>query len=427
MNNISDMRLPDPSLPRDRGAQHYGWALLALAFASFGIGTTEFVIMGLLPDVARDLAVSIPRAGLLVTGYALGVVFGGPLLAVATAKVDRRKALLMLIGIFILGNALCAVAPSYGLLMAARVATAICHATFFGLGAIVAAGIVPPEKRARAIAMLFAGLTIANVLGVPFGTALGQALGWRATFWAVVAIGLVAATALALWLPRRIPSQSGGLMAEARTLKRPGVWLAMSISTLSSVALFSVFTYIAPILEEVTGVSPHGVTVILLLFGAGLTLGNAIGGRLGDWKLIPTIITGSVALIAIQLVFRFSSAATIPAAATVFVWGFLVFVIIPSIQMQVLHAASGAPALASTLNQSAFNLGNATGAWVGGVALESGVSYANLPLIGALGSALCLGLVIATFLHERRTRRAAKATAAMPTLAATPAPACAAE
>jgi DHA1 family inner membrane transport protein len=394
-----------PSAPTSaRGA---ALALLALSAASFGIGTTEFVIMGLLPDVARDLSVSIPKAGLLVTGYALGVVFGGPVLAALTAKLDRRKALLMLIGIFILGNALCAVAPSYGLLMAARVVTAICHATFFGLGAIVAAGIVPAEKRARAIAMLFAGLTIANVLGVPFGTALGQALGWRATFWAVVAIGLVAATALWLWLPRRIPSHSGGLMAEARTLRRPGVWLAMSISTMSSVALFSVFTYIAPILEEVTGVSPHGVTMILLLFGAGLTLGNAIGGRLGDWKLIPTIIIGTVALIAIQVAFRFASAATIPVAVTVFLWGFLVFVIIPSIQMQVLHAASGAPALASTLNQSAFNLGNAAGAWLGGVALESGVSYANLPFIGALGSLLCLGLVLATYLQERRARRCA--------------------
>ena len=416
------LRSTSPAATSARGA---ALALLALSFASFGIGTTEFVIMGLLPDVARDLSVSIPRAGLLVTGYALGVVFGGPLLAMATARADRRKALLMLIGIFILGNALCAVAPSYGLLMAARVVTAICHATFFGLGAVVAAGIVPPEKRARAIAMMFAGLTIANVLGVPFGTALGQALGWRASFWAVVAIGVVAATTLVLWLPRRIPAGSGGLMAEARTLKRPGVWLAMSISTMSSIALFSVFTYIAPILEEVTGVTPHGVTVILLLFGAGLTLGNVAGGRLGDWKRIPTIILGTVALIAIQLAFRFTSAGEIAAAATVFAWGFLVFVIIPSIQMQVLHAASGAPALASTLNQSAFNLGNALGAWLGGLALESGVGYGELPLIGALGSLACLALVVATLVQERRGRRAAStAVGAIPAAAAQ---ACAAE
>ena len=421
MNNISEMRLPDPSLKRDGGARHYGWALLALAAASFGIGTTEFVIMGLLPDVARDLAVTIPQAGLLVTCYALGVTFGGPVLALATAKADRRKALLLLIGIFTLGNLLCAVAPSYGLLMAARVVTAISHGTFFGLGAVVAAGIVPPAMRARAIAMLFSGLTLANVLGVPFGTALGQALGWRATFWAVVAIGVIAMTALYLWLPRNIKNNSTSLMAEARTLRRAGVWLAMSISTVSSLALFAVFTYIAPILQQVTGTSAHGVTFMLLLFGAGLTLGNAVGGRLGDWKLMPTLIGGTVLLIAIQLVFHFSAAATIPAAITIFLWGFLVFVIIPSIQMQVLHAARGAPTLASTLNQSAFNLGNASGAWLGGVAINAGVSYAQLPLIGAVVSLACLGVVIATALQERRGRRAANDDAPLPSEATVPA------
>jgi DHA1 family inner membrane transport protein len=419
MNHSTDMQTTASAW----GAGGYGLALLALATASFGIGTTEFVIMGLLPDMARDLAVSIPRAGLLVTGYALGVTFGGPVLALATAKADRRHALLLLIGIFILGNLLCAVAPNYWLLMGARVVTAVCHGTFFGLGAIVAAGIVPPAKRARAIAMMFSGLTLANVLGVPFGTALGQALGWRATFWAVVAVGVVAAAALALWLPKRIPSQSTSLIAEARTLKRAGVWLAMSISTISSIALFSVFTYIAPILERVTGISPHGVTMVLLLFGAGLTLGNAVGGRLGDWKLMPSMIAGFLLLVAIQLVFHFTNAAPIPAAITIFVWGVLVFVIVPLSQMQVLHAARGAPALASTLNQSAFNLGNATGAWLGGAAITAGISYAQLPLIGAAVSLLGLGVVIATFLQDRRTRSAGGTAAHAAEVQAAPCPA----
>jgi DHA1 family inner membrane transport protein len=187
---------------------------------------------------------------------------------------------------------------------------------------------------------------------------------------------------------------------------------------MSSVALFSVFTYIAPILEQVTGVSPHGVTLTLLLFGGGLTVGNAVGGRLGDWKRLPTIIGGSVLLIAVQIAFRFSSGSVIPAAATIFLWGFLVFVIIPSIQMQVLHAAGGAPALASTLNQSAFNLGNATGAWLGGVALTSGVTYVQLPLIGALGSVLCLGVAIATYVVDRRAVKAEAALPAAPALCA---------
>src|SRR3979411_160205 len=189
-------------------------ALLALAIASFGIGTTEFVIMGLLPDVAHDLRVPIPQAGLLVSGYALGVVLGAPILAVATARLDRRRALLLLIGIFILGNVLCAVAPTYGLLMAARITTAFCHGGFCGLVCVVAAQVVPEQKRAQAIALMFTGLTLANVLGVPFGTALGQVLGWRATFWAVVGIGVAAAVALHAWLPRGLRSSGASLLQE---------------------------------------------------------------------------------------------------------------------------------------------------------------------------------------------------------------------
>ena len=217
--------------------------ILALALASFGIGTTEFVIMGLLPDVALDLGVSLPDAGLLVTGYALGVTFGAPFLAIATARMDRRRALLLLISIFILGNFLCAIAPDYWLLMAARVVTAFCHGAFFGLGAVVASNLVAPHKRVQAIALMFSGLTLANVLGVPFGTALGQELGWRSTFWAVVAIGVVAASALYVALPRQIAASTGSLWLEAKSLGKKQVLLAMLISVLASASLFSVFTY----------------------------------------------------------------------------------------------------------------------------------------------------------------------------------------
>src|ERR1700752_1084336 len=264
--------------------------LLALALASFGIGTTEFVIMGLLPDVAGDLGVTIPHAGLLVTGYALSVAFGSPFLAIATARMDRRRALLLLIGIFILGNLLCALAPNYALLMAARIATALCHGAFFGLGAVVAATLVPGQKKGQAIAMLFAGLALANVLGVPFGTALGEAVGWRYTFWAVVVVGFAAAFALYAWLPRDIPAPRMQLIHEARSLGSTQVILAMLISVAVSASLFSVFTYITPILENVTMISPHEVTFMLLLFGIGLTAGNFIGGRLGDWEVVPSRI-----------------------------------------------------------------------------------------------------------------------------------------
>jgi DHA1 family inner membrane transport protein len=330
-------------------------ALTALAMASFGIGTTEFVIMGLLPDIARDLSATIPPAGLLVSGYALGVAFGAPILAVATARLDRRLALLLLIAIFIVGNALCALAPSYALLMGARIVTAFSHGAFFGLGAIVAAEVVPPRKKVQAIALMFTGLTLANVLGVPFGTALGQAEGWRATFWAVVGIGVVAAAALYAWLPRGIAPVGGGLMQEARTLGNAQVLLAMLISVLASASLFSVFTYITPILERVSGDSPHQVTWVLLLLGLGLTIGNLVGGRLGDWRLMPSVIGIFAVLILVLAGFTVTDHLARLSMATLFVWGGLAFALVSPLQMRVVNEASGAPNLASTLNQGAFN------------------------------------------------------------------------
>jgi DHA1 family inner membrane transport protein len=369
--------------------------LLALALASFGIGTTEFVIMGLLPSVAGDLSVTIPQAGLLVTAYALSVAFGSPFLAIATARMDRRKALLLLITIFILGNSFCALAPTYRLLMAARIITALCHGAFFGLGSVVAATLVPEQKKAQAIAMMFAGLTLANVLGVPFGTALGEAFGWRETFWAVVGIGFVAALALYAWLPRDIPIPHVKLIHEAQALGSAQVILAMLVSVLSSASLFSVFTYITPILEHVTRISPHEVTLLLLLFGMGLTAGNFLGGRLGDWKLMPSVIGILAFLIPVLGLFTLTSATLMPAAATIFIWGLLAFALISPLQMRVVNEAAQAPNLASTLNQGAFNLGNAIGAWIGGVALVHNTSYDHLPWIGAALAAVArvLGLL----------------------------------
>jgi DHA1 family inner membrane transport protein len=374
-----------------------GLALLALAMASFGIGTTEFVIMGLLPNVAGDLGVSIPKAGLLVSGYALGVTFGAPILAMATARLDRRRALLLLIGIFILGNFFCAIAPSYGLLMVSRIATAFCHGAFFGLGAVVAAQVVPAEKRAQAIALMFTGLTLANVLGVPLGTALGQAFGWRATFWAVVGIGVAAAITLYAWLPRGLLSPGASLLQEARSLGRAQVLLAMLISVLASASLFSVFTYVAPILENVTRESPHQVTWALVVFGAGLTLGNLVGGRLGDWRLMPSVIAIFILLIGVLCGFTVTDRMPWLALPTLFVWGGLTFALVSPLQMRVMNEASAAPNLASTLNQGAFNLGNASGAFAGGIALTDGLAYGSIPWIGAALAAA--GLMFSVLSH----------------------------
>lgn len=382
--------------------------LLALALASFGIGTTEFVIMGLLPGVAGDLGVTIPQAGLLVTGYALSVALGSPFLAVATARMDRRKALLLLIGIFILGNLLCALAPNYALLMAARIVTALCHGAFFGLGAVVAAALVPEQKKAQAIAMMFAGLTLANVLGVPFGTALGEAVGWRNTFWAVVVIGFAAAFALYAWLPRNMPTPRMQLIHEARSLVSTQVILAMLISVVVSASLFGVFTYITPILENVTLISPHEVTLMLLLFGIGLTAGNFLGGWLGDWKLMPSVIGILALLIPVLSLFTLTSASLVPAAVTIFCWGLLAFALISPLQMRVVNEAAQAPNLASTLNQGAFNLGNAAGAWIGGLALTNGLAYRELPWIGVALAAVAFTL---SFLSHRLDVKASVAEA----------------
>ncbi|MEP6566878.1 MAG: MFS transporter [Mesorhizobium sp.] len=386
--------------------------ILALAIASFCIGTTEFVIMGLLPEVAADLGVSIPSAGLLVTGYALGVVFGAPIVAVATARMPRKPVLIGLATLFVIGNLFCAIAPNYWTLMAARVFTAFGHGAFFGIGSVVAASLVPRNKRASAMALMFAGLTLSNILGVPGGTALGEAFGWRATFLAVVGIGLISVAAIAWLVPSDVAEpSSGGLLGEVRVLGKLQVWLAMLISAMASASLFTLFTYIKPYLTDVSGLSTAAVTWVLLLFGGGMTIGNIIGGKLADWKLMPTVI-GTLSMLALLLLgFAQFGAIAVVAIAMVFVWGLLVFVVVPPLQIRVVEAASEAPNLAATLNQGAFNIGNASGAWIGGIALSWGVSYANLPFVG---SALALLAVTVAVLSQALDRSAPVATLQAP-------------
>lgn len=377
--------------------------ILALAVASFCIGTTEFVIMGLLPEVAADLGVSIPAAGLLVTGYALGVVIGAPIIAVGTARLPRKPVLIGLASLFVLGNLLCAIAPTYWTLMAARVITAFGHGAFFGIGSVVAASLVPANKRASAIALMFAGLTLANILGVPGGTALGEAYGWRMTFYAVVVIGLLSVAAIAFLVPADVaPPGKGGVAGEVKVLGKLQVWLAMIISALASGSLFAVFTYIKPILTDVTGLSVDSVTWILLLFGGGMTIGNIIGGKLADWKLMPTAIGALVVMAAIHVAFAQLSYSAPAAILLVFMWGVITFVIVPPMQMRVVETASEAPNLAATLNQGAFNAGNAAGAWIGGAAISMGVSYADLPFVGAAIALSAFGVAVFSFALDRR-------------------------
>jgi DHA1 family inner membrane transport protein len=383
-------------------------SLLALAVAAFGIGTTEFVIMGLLPEVAADLGVGIPSAGLLVTGYAAGVVIGAPLMAIATNGLPRKATLLGLVAIFILGNLFCALAPTYELLMAARVVTAFAHAAFFGIAAVVAADLVAPNRRASAVALVFAGLTVANIMGVPAGTMLGQALGWRATFWAVSGIGVAAFAAVALFLPARLAMTRADLRAEFRVLARPQVIMAMSITVLTSASLFAVFTFIAPMLTEVTGIAATAVGGVLLVFGVGMTIGAFVGGRLADWKLMPSIIAITAVLGAVLLALAFTVHDTAAMIVTVFVWGLVIFSLAPPLQIRVVNMAADAPNVASTLNQAAFNLGNAGGAWIGSAALSAGVGYAELPLVGLVLALVALGVGIASVASGRRAGGLAK-------------------
>lgn len=347
-------------------------ALLALTAGAFGIGVTEFVIMGLLIDVGRDLGVSTSAAGLLISGYALGVVIGAPVLTIATSRWRRKTVLLALMAIFIAGNIACAVAPTYGLLMAARVVTAFAHGTFFGVGSVVATRLVPPERRASAIAIMFTGLTVANILGVPAGTWLGQQAGWRATFWAVAVIGGVALAIIAKAVPadREAPEPSDW-RNDLRVLGRRPVLLGLATTVLGYAGVFAVFTYIAPLLTMRSGFAPSAISPILLLFGGGLVLGNLAGGRFADRMLMPAVFGSLVLLLAVLGAMDWLLDSKASALVGVAALGFAAFATVAPLQLWVMSNAKGAgESLASSFNIAAFNLGNAIGAWAGGVTLD---------------------------------------------------------
>lgn len=367
--------------------------LLALALGGFVVGSSEYIIMGLLPEVARDLGVGLADAGLLVSAYAMGVVVGAPLLGPLLGRLPRRQALLWLMGAYTLGNLGCALAPDYAWLIAARLFTAISHAGFFGCATLLAAELAPPQRRASAMALVLSGLTIANVLGVPLGAWFGQASGWRMTFLAVAGCGLLTLLAQWRWLPRGLgrPGQAGG--AWSGVLRRP-VLHALAICCLSSVALFSVFTYISPLLREAGGLSPSLSNAGLLVFGVGLTLGNLLGGRLADRGLRHAVPL-ALACSALALLGLFVLVDTTPAAMPLLLlWGMASFALSSPLQLLLVEQAGDSAGLAATLSHAAFNLGNACGAWFGGLWLGAQLGLANLPLLGV---ALLLATVAAAW------------------------------
>ena len=368
--------------------------LLALAAGAFGIGVTEFAPMGLLPVIATDLGVSIPSAGLLISAYALGVVLGAPLMTLATGRVPRRTLLIGLAGIFTIGNALSALADNYALLMIARIITSLNHGAFFGVGAIVAAGLVPPDRKAGAVAAMFMGLTIANVMGVPLATWAGETLGWRASFWGIAMIGVMVMAALALTLPKAAAPAAGDMLAELRVLGRRRVLSALALTVIGSSAMFTVFTYITPILREQTGASLGFITAMLVLYGLGLTVGNWIGGKFADRSVDRTLIVTLAGLSLVLLTFAVAMPLASVSAVLIFLWGIASFALVPPLQVRVMDAARDAPNLASAVNIGAFNLGNAIGAALGGAVIAGGLGYPAVALAGAGASALGLLMIV---------------------------------
>ncbi|MFF8417784.1 MFS transporter [Streptomyces sp. NPDC015680] len=378
-------------------------ALLALAIGAFGIGTTEFVIMGLLPEVAADFQVSIPTAGFLVTGYALGVVLGAPLMTALGTRVTRKRMLVLLMGLFVLGNVVSAVAPVFGVMLVGRVIASLAHGAFFGIGTVVAADLVAPQKRAGAIAMMFTGLTVANLVGVPLGTYIGQSVGWRTTFFVVAAIGVVGLLGVARLVPEQPRNEGVRLRDELAAFRNVQVLLAMGMTVLGFGGVFAAITYITPMMTEIAGYSASSVTWLLVLLGLGMVGGNLIGGKFADRRLMPLLYVSLGALAVVLALFTLTAHNKIAAAVTIVLIGGLGFATVPPLQKRVLDQAAGAPTLASAANIGAFNLGNALSAWLGGIVIAAGLGYTAPNWVGAALAASALALAVVSGALERRT------------------------
>ena len=373
------------NLTTPASSKRFPLALYALTAGAFGIGTTEFVIMGLLMQVATDLQVSIAAAGLLISGYALGVFVGAPLLTAVTGRMPRKAVLVVLMVVFTLGNLACALAPNYTVLMIARVITSLAHGTFFGVGAVVATGLVAEDRKASAISIMFTGLTVATLLGVPAGAWLGLHYGWRSTFWAVTAIGVIATIVIAMLVPKdRGDAVPMAFREELKAVASPQVLLGLLMTVLGFGGMFTVYTYIQPLLTEVAGFADAAVSPILLVFGVGMIVGNLLGGKFADRRLLPALLGTLIALTAVMGLMTFVLHSQWAMVLFVGLLGAAAFATVSPLQLWVLQKATGAQSLASSLNIGAFNLGNAFGAWLGGVVIVHGPGLEALPSVAAL-------------------------------------------
>lgn len=378
--------------------------LLALALGGFGIGLTEFGIVGLLPEVATDLQVSGSTAGYLVSAYALSVAVGAIVLTAAISRLDRKKSLVTLMVLFIAGNLISALAPSYGVLMTGRLVAALCHGAFFGIGAVVATDMVAVNKRASAIALMFGGLTVATVIGVPLGTFLGQQAGWRSTFWALTVIGVITMIAIQLLVPATGKPAATSLRAEVRIFRRSQVWISVLLSVLTFGSVIGAFTYIAFVLTDVTHFAASTVPWLLVLFGVGTFIGNLVGGKLADRSLSGSLIATVALLTVVLVVFALTAHSTVMTLVSLFLLGAVGLATAPGLQNRVMTYAEDAPTLASGANIAALNIGNAIGAWIGGLAIAAGLGYVSpLWTSAALSAGALVTVLVGTMARSSKT------------------------
>lgn len=387
-------------------------ALFALTIAAYAIGTTEFVIVGLLPTVANDLHITLPLAGLIVSVYALGVTFGAPILTALTGRIERKPLLLGLMALFIIGHIIAALSPGYEVLLVARVVSAFAHGVFFSVGSTIAADLVPENRRASAIAMMFMGLTVAIVTGVPLGTFIGQTLGWRTTFAVVAGLGVVAFAGIALLLPSNLKKAPPASIGEQiRVLATGRLLLVYAMTALGYGGTFVAFTFLAPILEQITGFASSAVALILMLYGVAIAIGNVVGGRISNRDPVKALTFLFIAQALVLVLFGFTAISPWLTIPTLAILGFLSFANVPGLQLYVVQLARelrpNAVDVASALNIAAFNLGIAMGAWIGGLVVESRFGLGATPFVAAALVAIALGLTIRSGALDRRSTPAA--------------------